>query len=614
MSNGYAGALLRIDVTDNTVLKEELSHDFVHNWVGGTCMGAKIVYDEVPISVNWNDSANRLVMATGGLTGTGGVGSGAFGVVTKGAMTNGFATSQANGFFSAFLKFCGYDAIVLQGASEDWVYIYIDDEKVEIKSAAHLVGLDTYETQVRLLEEYGLTRTQLSVACIGPGGENLVRYACIVSDFGHVAAHNGVGAVLGSKKIKAIAVKRGKNKPAVFDAEALKENAQEMNRCSKEGIAGKGTFVHGTNVAIAGAEKGGVLPIKNITTHSFPEIAGFVPEVLRTSNDYKKRPCWGCNWNHVGDLTVKEGPFKGFTTEEPEFEALGGMGSNLGITNLTETMVICDYVDRMGIDVNETSWTLAWVIECYERGFFTGKDTDELEMTWDNFRSVKAMIEKIAYRQGVGDFLAEGLMRVATKTGGEAMDCANFTYKGNSIRGHDHRAMWTELLDTCVSSTGTIEVVGGFINAAQHGLPPITNPFDWEQIARYNAGVSGRRVFEDSLGVCRFMCEDINYSVAALNSATGDSYTVEEVVKIGRKAMNLMRVYNIKSGITADLEKPSKKYQDRPGDGPASVACIGDVFMQMRERYFTLMGWDPHTGVPLPETLKALDLEFLIEE
>lgn len=614
MTYGYAGSMLRVNVTDNSITKESLSHEVLHDWVGGTGLGAKIVYDEVPTSANWDDPENRLVMATGGLTGASGVGSGCFGVVSRGALTNGFATSQANGFFAAFLKFCGYDAIVLQGRSQEWVYIYVDEDKVEIKSAAHLVGLDTLETQKTILEEYGMTRTQLSVMCIGPAGENLVRFACIIGDFGHVAAHNGLGAVMGSKKVKAVVVKRGKKRPEIFDNEAFKSRAVEMNQCSKEGFAGKGTFVHGTNVGTAGAEKGGVLPIKNITIHSFPEVVGFTPEALRSNNEFKKRPCWGCNWAHVGDLTVKEGPFAGFTTEEPEFEAFGGLGPNLGITSSTEAMVLADWVDRMGLDCNEGSWVMAWVTECFEKGYFTTKDTDGLELNWNSFSAVKQLAYNIAHRIGFGDFLAEGLTRAATQTGGEAMDCANFTLKGNSIRGHDHRAMWGELLDTCVSSTGTVEVCGGFINSRQHGIDPVSNPFDWEQIARNNATVSGRRVFEDSLGVCRFMCEELPVTIATLNAATGDNYTYEEVMKIGKKIMNLMRVYNLKIGLTAEMEKPSKKYCDRPADGPASVACIGDVFPQMRERYFTLMGWDPQTGVPLPETLKALDLSFVIED
>lgn len=614
MPFAYAGSLLRINLTAKSIVSESLSRQVLHDWVGGTGLGAKIVYDEVPPSANWDAPENRLVMASGALTGTKGVGSGCFGVVTKGALTNGFATSQANGLFSAFLKFCGYDALVLEGQSPEWVYLYIDDEKVEIKSAARLLGLDTVQTQDALLEEYGLSRTQLSVACIGPAGENLVRYACIISDYGHVAAHNGVGAVLGSKKVKAIAVKRGKKKPEIFDHTALRDNALEMNRCSRESFAGKGTFEYGTNVGTAMAAKGGVLPVKNITTSIFPEVEGYTAQALRSNNEYKKRTCWGCNWNHVGDITIKSGPFAGFTTEEPEYEAMAEMGPNIGITDPSETIVLCDWVDRLGLDVNETGWVVAWVIECFEKGYFTAQDLDGLELTWGNFQNVKALIENIAYKKGCGAFLAEGIMRAATQTGGPACECANYTEKGNSIRGHDHRAMWTELLDTCVSSTGTIEVVGGFINVKQHGLEPMSNPFSWEQVARQNATVSGRRVFEDSLGVCRFMCEDINITVAALNGATGDHYTVEEVMKIGKRIMNLMRIYNLKCGLTAEKEKPSQRYAERPADGPASVACVGDVFFQMRERYYELMGWDPKTGVPLPQTLQELGLSFVLHE
>jgi aldehyde:ferredoxin oxidoreductase len=233
MPFAYAGSLLRFNLTNNSVTTESLSQEVLQKWIGGAGLGVKYVYDEVASSIAWDDPQNRVVLATGPLAGTSVSGSGNFCAVTKGPMTGGIASTQANGFFGAFLRFCGYDAVILEGRSPEWVYLYIDEERAEIRPASHLLGLDTAQTQDQLHQELGLGPTRLSVYCIGPAGENLVRFACLVGDHGHVAAHNGVGAVLGSKKLKAIAVRRGKKKVEFYSKSQLREIAVQMNNASK---------------------------------------------------------------------------------------------------------------------------------------------------------------------------------------------------------------------------------------------------------------------------------------------------------------------------------------------------------------------------------------------
>ncbi|MFA7467528.1 MAG: aldehyde ferredoxin oxidoreductase C-terminal domain-containing protein [Desulfotomaculaceae bacterium] len=615
MPLGYVDAMLRFNLTDHAVITESLSPEVLKEWLGGTGLGVKYMYDEVDPLTAWDDPENRMILATGPLAGTSVKGSGNYCVVSKGPMTGGLATTQANGFLGAFLKFCGYQGLVLQGQSLEWVYIYIDEDKVEIKSAAHLVGLDTVQTQEALHQEYQLKPTQLSVCCIGPAGENLVRFACLAGDYGHVAAHNGVGAVLGAKKVKAIAVKRGKKSVEVNDRDALRELAAQMNETAKGTPPGGDCFRWGTNAGHPVLHKIGGLPVKNLTTSIFPECVDYDGKVLREKFEYRKKPCWGCDWNHCGTLKIKSGPYQGFEADEPEYEAMVATGPLIGITDPELSLVLADKIDRLGIDCNETGWLMAWVMECFEKGYLTSQDLDGLEMTWGNFDSTKALLEKVAFRKGFGSLLAEGVMRAAKKIGGPALECAVFTDKGNSPRGHDHRAIWYEYLDTCVSSTGTIETTGGGINPRQHDLEPISDPFSWEQIARQNAAVSGRRVFEDSLGICRISAaEDINLTVLALKAATGEEFTRESAMQIGKRVVNLMRVYNIKAGITAENDKPSPRYSSTPVDGPAAGRSVGAVFEPMKELYYELMGWDKKTGMPLPETLKMLGLADVIKE
>ena len=613
---GFIGSLLRFDLTKNLVTTETLSNEFLKEWIGGTGLGVKYIYDEVNPSITWDDPENRFVLASGPLGGTSIKGSGTYSIVTKGPMTGGLATTQACGYLGAFLRFCGYQGLIIQGCAEDWVYLYIDNDKAEIKSASHLVGLDTVQTQDAILREYGLKPTQLSVCCIGPAGENLVRFACVVGDYGHVAAHNGVGAVLGSKKVKAIAVRRGKNAVKLYDKGLLREISTQINNAALNNPAGKDTSQWGTNAIHSMLHKLGALPIKNLTTSIFPEHASYDSNNVREKKyEYKKRPCWACNWSHCGFIKIKSGPFKGFKAEEPEYEGMASMGPLIGISDPTLSIVLADWVDRLGMDVNETGWLVAWVMECFEKGYITSEELDGLEMNWGSFYNTKLLLQNVAQRQGLGSVLAEGVMRAAKTIGGPALECAVFTEKGNTPRSHDHRAMWIEYLDTCVSNTGTIETSGGGINAKQHGLEQVSNPFDWEQIARNNAALSGRRVFEDSLGICRLCaCEDINLTVKALNAATGEAFTLESVMRIGKRVINLMRIYNNKAGITSELDKPSPRYASAPADGPVAGISVGKVFNQMKELYYELMGWDKKTGVPLPETLEGLGLTDVIKD
>ncbi|MFH1140339.1 MAG: aldehyde ferredoxin oxidoreductase N-terminal domain-containing protein, partial [Chloroflexota bacterium] len=218
---GFTGKLLRVDLTNEEVSEESVDEATQRAYPGGTSIGAKVLYEEVPSGVEWSDPENRLVLATGPLGGTTIGGSGTFSVATKGALTNGATSSQANGFFGAYLKFCGYDGIIIQGAAKRWLYLHVRDGGAELRDASHLAGKDTWETDDIIKRELGYKEKAMSVFCIGPAGENLVKFAAICGDKGHIAGHNGTGAVMGSKRLKAIAVERGKRRLAVSDRKGL---------------------------------------------------------------------------------------------------------------------------------------------------------------------------------------------------------------------------------------------------------------------------------------------------------------------------------------------------------------------------------------------------------
>jgi aldehyde:ferredoxin oxidoreductase len=608
---GYAGKMLRVDLSEGTTSTEELDRSFVEKWVGGIGFGTKYLYEEVPAGVGWSDPENRLIWTSGPLAGSGVYGAGTFNVMSKGPMTNLAGSSQANGFFGAYVKFSGFDGIVFRGKSPDWVYLCVKDGKAEVRDARHLVGMDVWEMEDALRKELGAKEKEVSVYGIGPAGEHGVLYSAIVGDRGHVAAHNGLGAVMGSKKLKAVVAYRGKRSFEIKDPDRLKEKNGALFAIAKAGPI----YQWGTGGGFSVLHGVGCLPVKNYTTNIYPEHERMNGQYLRTHFEVRSMPCYMCALAHVKEVTVTEGPYKGFVGEEPEYEQLAAWGPQIGSTNLGAVVMLTREVDRLGMDCNEASWTIGWVMECYEKGALTKKDLDGLDMKWGNVEAVKSLLNKIAKREGIGDLLAEGVMRASQKIGGEAAEWAIYTQKGSSPRGHDHRGgRWTELFDTCVTNTSTLESTWGGIHPQLVDLPAVTDPFSYEEMPTINAKFNGIRQFDDCLGTCRIASIDPKLQLECLNAVTGWSLSLQDVFRIGRRVINQLRVFNLRHGLKKEMERPSERYGSTPVDGPAIGKNIMEKWDWMLEHYYTLMGWDPKTGKPLPETLKKLGLEELIKD
>lgn len=619
---GYAGKLLRVDLTNEQITEEKLDEETVRKYVGGTGIGAKYLYEEVPAEVEWSDEGNRMIMATGPLGGTTVGGSGTLSVVTKGALTNGAVATQANGFFGAFLRFSGYDGIILQGRAKRWVYLYIHHGRAELRDASHLVGKDTWETSDLVKFELGQSERGMSVASIGPAGENLVKFACIFVDKGHTASHDGVGAVMGSKKLKAIAVTRGRARPALKDKEGLSAIANQFHDSivnhpvAREGIYSWGTLNGITRNTIGNT---GILPIKNYTTCIYdiePEkLEKFGGPYIRSHFKPKPSPCWACRMHHCHMITITEGPFTGYVGEEPEYECFAAFGPVIGVTDVTAAIFLSNEADRLGIDCNETGWTLGLAIECYEKGLLTLKDTDQIKLTWGNHEAANQMLHRIARRQGFGDVLAEGAMRAAQHIGGEAPSFAIHTMKGNTPRGHDHRSRWPMLFDTCVSQMSTDEGYS-MLQPADLGLsirPSLGTNNSPEDTLAWNVQCKGAAQFEDCLGVCRFTTRtDLKLLAQAVGAVTGWGFSLEEAMEVGRRIVNLLRVFNIRHGHSAEMDAPSPRYGSTPVDGPSQGKNIMVYWNELRSKYYELMGWDRETGKPLPDTLRHLGLEHTI--
>lgn len=612
--HGSTGKVLRVDLTSGKIWDDTLDEATIRRYLGGTGLGVKYLVDLADPKTNWSDPKNVFFLGSGVLGGTRIPGCASISVVTKGAQTNGLTSTQANGNFGAYLKWCGYDAIVVQGASSTWKYLYIGDAGVELKDASHLVGKDTWNTEDAIKSELGFKERGMSVFSIGPAGENLVKFAGIFGDRGHAAAHNGVGAVLGAKKLKAFAAVRGTKKVPLVNAEKVGELAHATTELAK-GFGGGTVFNWGTSRVVPGAEAAGWLPVKNYLTNLFPEKALFDGPTLRPQFNSVNYPCYGCASHHYELMSIKEGKYAGFSGKEPEYEQWASMGPQIQVKDPADVLVIANLVDQMGMETNEAGWVIGWVMECYEKGALTRKDLDGLEMTWGNVPAVMELIKNIANRRGYGKVLAEGVKYAAEKLGGEAVKWAVFSGKGSSPRGHDHRGRWVEMLDTCVSDTGTLQTQMLISSKEIWNMPAPFDVFNWEHVVQAEANSTGSMTVSDCLVQCWFTgFNDTKVQTEAINAATGLNMSIDDVKKVGRRVVNIMRLYNLKVGLTPDKEKPSFRYGSQPVDGPNKDKAVGLHWENMLNKYYQLMGWDRKTGKPLPETIKELGIEDIAKK
>jgi aldehyde:ferredoxin oxidoreductase len=612
MTEEYGAKVLRVDLSRGEIELDELNAAALRKYIGGYALGARYLYEEVPPGVEWSDPENRLMFLAGVLSGTLMPGSGGITVCAKGAMTGGAAATQAQGDFGAYLKRSGLLGIVVHGASQKWTYLVIDEEgEAELRDAEHLVGKDTWETVDALVEELGRKEREVSMFSIGPAGENLVRWAGVLGNRGHAAMHNGVGAVMGSKKLKAVAVLRGRKRVRVADRDCLRSVADKLMepvKASKDGV-----HYHGSLQAFHKNYERSNLPVKNYTTtvwdvpeETYEKFSG--PYINEHFEPRRPRGCWACPNRHCQMLTITEGPYAGMEVEEPEYEQLSAFSANLGIDEIGSVMMLANTVDRLGVDTNEAGWVCSCVMECFERGILTAEDLDGLEMTWGAVEATRELLHKIAQREGVGDLLAEGVRRATEEIGGEARKVGIYTMKGATPRGHDHRARWTEMFDHCVSETGALENSLNRVDLTQYGLPSNVHPYDPNMLAKTEAKMKGAMQLEDSVVTCRYNTNmNVELMSQAISAVTGWDFDFDDGLEVGRRAVNTMRAFNIRHGVSAE-EKPSPRYGSTPKDGGARGKSIMPHIDQMLQIYYDYMGWDEE-GKPLPETLKDLGLE-----
>lgn len=617
---GYMGKILRINLTQSTFLEEKIETQVLRNFIGGVGLAIKILYDEVPPKIKPFDPENRLIFLTGPLTGTIIPGSGIFEVMAKSPLTGFVGSGQANGYFGVRLKRAGYDGIIIEGKSPKWVYLHIHDGEVELKDASFLLGKTTYEVEDYFSKIYREKKKIVSVASIGPAGENRVRFAIIMSDFGHIVASGGLGAVMGSKNLKAIVV--GGNSKIPIDEKTkdkVKQLAQEWRE--KAYSTGSGVIYSkwGTQGVFPIYWELGWVPVKNLTTNIFSAKEKFDPIYLREKvfKRIKKTPCHACTYDHCSAIKIDFEPYSGIIMDNPEYEDLAGWGPNVGITDPRESAMLTYINDSLGMDLKECTFTISLAMECYEKGLITRKETGGIDLSWGNTEAIIQLIKKIAMRQEFGDFLADGVKKTADHIGQDAHQFAVYVKRGFAPHVHDPRARWGTLFSEAISDTGSIDGIDLTTRSFEDlGIKEPTKDPD-EKVAFAQARTGPFRHLEDSIMNCFFYNRGngiLRIMTNALNVVTGFNYSIEEFLEVGERITNLLRAFNIREGLTPKDDSLSPRLLTPPQEGPQKGRSFATTFPNVLIAYYREKGWDEKTGKPLPQTLKRLKLEKTIKD
>jgi aldehyde:ferredoxin oxidoreductase len=605
----YAGKILRVDLTTGKVSTEPLSEEMAKSYVGGIGLGIRLLMDNSKPGTDPFDPDNPLIFATGPLSGTMGPTAGnGYAVVSKSPATGGVGEAKAHGFFGPDLKRAGYDAVIITGKADKLSYLWIDDDNVKIMNAEHMKGKSPYETDMQIREE--LDDYYIRVSAIGEAGEKLCRIACIINDEFRAIGRTGMGAVMGSKNLKAVAV-RGTKDVNVADMEGFKEFVKLIHERMK-GPATKKYKTLGTPENVLVLNSLSALATRNFTNSQFEGAEKVSGEYLNEHYVKKVVGCATCGMRCDHIAVVPEGPYKG-ATSRLEFECLWSMGPLCGVDRLDAIIEAMRIVNEYGMDGISIGVVVAFAMDCYEHGVITKEQTDGIDLSFGNAEALIAIIHKIGKREGwLGNALAEGVAKAAEIIGGDASKYACHI-KGLELPGYDLRTLKTAALGFSVSFRGACHLRNGAYAPDVKGK---VNRFKIEK-GRGKLIVGDGNLYNviDSLIVCKFsrgtyydgMKDLANYYTLA----TGIPITPEELDKNGERIENLARLFNIREG------KGTRKYDTLPWkiknapvpeDGPAKGAVVSEEEFQVGlDDYYEARGWTIE-GVPTIEKLDELNL------
>lgn len=620
---GATGKILRVDLSTHAINTEQLDENTLQTYLGGKCLGAKILLEELSPGVDPFSSQNKLIFAAGPLTGAPFAGHSRYVVMAKSPVTGGWGESHAAGFFGPELKYAGYDAIVIEGKAETPLYLWLHNDAAELKHADKLWGKLTGEVQSIIRKT--MNDDAVRVASIGPGGEKLVRYAAILSDLYCAAGRCGMGAVMGSKNLKAVAV-RGTTPLAIADDAAFQELSVQASSEAMDGW-GQSLFEYGTGGDLAPLHTSGRLPthaFRKSTFHGSELITG---ETLTNTIMKDRATCPDCPDAHYRIVETTGQYATDPAYGGPEYETLAAFGSLCLNDNLAVIAKANELCNKYSLDTIATGVTIAFAMECFENQVLTIQDTEGIDLTWGNGDAIIALIHKIAKRDGIGDLLAEGVKRAAEKLG-QGTSAYALHVKGAELPMHEPRGKKGVGLTYATSDRGashlqvyhddTFENEG--IAAPELGVDATLLPVTRTDIGPKKVKVV--KIYEDlmalynSLVLCRFVFYPAGVSLKTFEdlftAVTGWQMTVPELVRVGERSFNLTRAFNAREGFTRKDDTLPKRLTQPLPDGVHTGEAFSSADLESAlDLYYEYRGWDRDTGWPTQPKLRQLDLEWV---
>jgi len=640
MAHGYHGKILHVDLTNGKFHVEEPEEAFYRKYLGGSALALHYLLKDMPPNVDPLGPENVLVLALSVVTGAGISGQSRMTAAAKSPLTGAIGDSQGGGFFPAELKFSGFDALVIKGKSPKPVYIWINEGKFELRDAAHLWGSITGEVEMSIKKE--LDDDKIEVLQIGPAGENGVRFAGILSNSNRANGRTGMGAVMGSKNLKAVAV-RGKNRPSIADKSRLTKLAKwGATNLADSDIAGLAKY--GTNETTGANQASGTLPAYNYNSGVFDgweKIDGptMYDTVLRGAAEGKqdrlgRDTCFACTVRCKRVVEIKEGPFQVDPNYGgPEYETTSTFGNYCAIDDLAAICKANEICNKYGMDTISCGATISWAFEAFNEGKLTLDDTDGLDLSWGNAESMVKLTEKIAKREGFGDLLAEGSERAAKKIG-RGTESYLITFKGQEAPAHMPRVKRSLAVIYATNPFGADH------QSHEHD-PAIEDDFEYytERMAvlGFNEGVEPRTLNEekmrftvisqrlysamDSLNLCQFVFgpawqlfgpDDI---VELVQAVTGwEDFTYAEIEKVGERRINMMRAFNAREGFDRKQDiVPEKLFKPLKGGASDGWKLDQAEVETALDKYYEFSGWDVKSGLPTQEKLEELDLGWVVD-
>jgi aldehyde:ferredoxin oxidoreductase len=617
---GYGGTVLRINLTDGTVHRHATEEHLARAFLGGRGLNVKRLWDELPPHTGGLSPENMLIFGAGPLVGTLFPGGARFNVTAMSPQTGILGDSNAGGFFGPELKFAGYDQVIIEGWADHPVYLCVKDDVVELRDARGLWGRDVWDTTAAIQQELGDPDVQ--VATIGQGAENGVGFAGVFVNLNRPAARTGMGSVMASKNLKAVAV-RGTGLVPVADMARFRKIIERLDEVIYNHPEYEIRCRLGTTKLIKALNAIGGLPTRHFQSGCFEAADAVSGEAIEALYKIKSKACFACTIPCSRFLAVDDPRYPELRLEGPEYEPLAGFTARVGNGDLALALKCIDLANRYGLDAIALSEVISWAMECHQRGLLSREEADGLDLTWGDGETILALIHKVAHREGFGDLLADGVKRAAERLG-RGSEAFAMHGKGLEVFQADVRAIKAYGLGNAVASRGADHLRSEpwfeFSEDPEEGIRRYGIPETAFRLEHKGKGLVVKHFEEmaaisDATGMCKNTYNNMEVldwegTAELLRAATGWDLTGEEVRRIGERIVNLERLFIAREGITRQDDALPSRFLEEPmpeGSGPTTGAVL--ELDQMLDEYYRARGWDVETGLPTQEKLKELGLD-----